>query len=256
VVDRLDIPLFEPDWGADEELLLLEAIDHHGPHAWERVAEAVGAKSPDACRRHYHRVYWGHADAPLPRALPSMEGVDPSRGVVSADNNGNEGGAVDLVMERGGGGEAAPAERPRSRVGADRGGDLGGHASPFSPGKGKRSSGSGAVATSVVSPSSCGGAPAAGAEGDEPVVTRSLRAAVDASGPGSERNAAELTGFCWRRQEFDHEWDNEAELPLADLGKGGFLSLSLSLSLSLCLLSLSHPSPSSPLPLSFRVQPH
>lgn len=30
-------------------------------------------------------------------------------------------------------------------------------------------------------------------------------------------NTAEVTGFSWKRQEFDHDWDNEAEAPVAEL---------------------------------------
>lgn len=36
-------------------------------------------------------------------------------------------------------------------------------------------------------------------------------------GPGSAQNTVEVTGFSWKRKEFDHEWDNEAEIPIAEL---------------------------------------
>lgn len=44
VMDYLAFPLFEPHWGADEELLLLEAIDTFGIGNWQAIADHVGEK--------------------------------------------------------------------------------------------------------------------------------------------------------------------------------------------------------------------
>jgi transcriptional adapter 2-alpha len=44
VMDYLAFPLFEPHWGADEEILFLEAIDVFGIGNWQGVAEHVGEK--------------------------------------------------------------------------------------------------------------------------------------------------------------------------------------------------------------------
>ena len=93
VVDHLAVPIYDPGWGADEELLLLEAIDTHGPHSWDKIAEHVGTRTPAECHHHYLAVYWEHDQAPLPRALPSLAGVDPGRGVALAQ------GAADGVGE-------------------------------------------------------------------------------------------------------------------------------------------------------------
>ena len=47
-------------------------------------------------------------------------------------------------------------------------------------------------------------------------MTRTVRSAAEA-GPGTKDNTVEMTGFCPRRREFDQEWDQEAEAPIAEL---------------------------------------
>ena len=43
VVDDLSFPLYDPKWGADEELLLLEGISMFGLGSWGAVADHVNA---------------------------------------------------------------------------------------------------------------------------------------------------------------------------------------------------------------------
>jgi transcriptional adapter 2-alpha len=68
----MDFALFEPTWCAEDELVLLDAIEANGLGNWEDVAEQLNdpAKDADECRRHYYAVYLDSATAPLP---------DPSR---------------------------------------------------------------------------------------------------------------------------------------------------------------------------------
>jgi hypothetical protein len=75
VVDNLTFPVFAPDWGADEELLLLEAVEQFGLGGWARAAEHVG-RAADECRAHYFAVYVDTEAAPLPRPTPAMGAVD------------------------------------------------------------------------------------------------------------------------------------------------------------------------------------
>eukprot|EP00891_Asterochloris_glomerata_P008237 jgi/Astpho2/8237/fgenesh1_pg.00122_%23_16_t len=76
VVDNLSFPLYHPDWGADEELLLLEAIDMSGLGNWAAVAEHVGTKSKEVCKEHYLQIYVGSPHFPQPRPVPEMAGMD------------------------------------------------------------------------------------------------------------------------------------------------------------------------------------
>ena len=65
-MDRVNFPLFDEDWEAEEELLLLEAISKYGLGNWEDVSDHVGTKSLVSCREHYFSVYIDSATSPLP----------------------------------------------------------------------------------------------------------------------------------------------------------------------------------------------
>jgi transcriptional adapter 2-alpha len=62
-------------WQADEELLLVEAIDMYGLGNWPAVAEHIGTKSKEAARNHYCAVYLMSASFPEPQPMPEMAGV-------------------------------------------------------------------------------------------------------------------------------------------------------------------------------------
>ena len=66
VVKPLDFPVYEADWRADEELLLLEAIEANGMGNWRDVSNQVGSKTAEECEGHYRRLYLDWAGRPLP----------------------------------------------------------------------------------------------------------------------------------------------------------------------------------------------
>ncbi|KAI8924518.1 hypothetical protein BC831DRAFT_498467 [Entophlyctis helioformis] len=66
VLEMLDYPIFEPDWGADEELLLVEGLELHGVGNWEQISELIGTKNKQECADHYDRVYVQSPDFPYP----------------------------------------------------------------------------------------------------------------------------------------------------------------------------------------------
>lgn len=66
IMDNLSFPLICPDWNADEEILLLEGIDMYGFGNWAEVAEHVGTKSKSQCIDHYNAVYMNSPCFPLP----------------------------------------------------------------------------------------------------------------------------------------------------------------------------------------------
>ena len=70
VVENLSFPLLSPDWGADEELLLLDAVSTFGLCNWKDISGHVGNRTAEQCRAHYHEVYISSPARPLP---------DPSR---------------------------------------------------------------------------------------------------------------------------------------------------------------------------------
>eukprot|EP00808_Paulinella_micropora_P024718 g29535.t1 len=82
VMDHVTTPIFDPEWGADEELLLLEAIEMYGLGNWSDVAAHVDTKSKVQCEQHYNDVYLSSDTAPLPdlsQALPLKAGSEEAK---------------------------------------------------------------------------------------------------------------------------------------------------------------------------------
>ena len=66
VIEHVRQPLFDERWGADEELLLLEAIEMFGFGNWSDIAEHVSTKGKTDCEQHYNSTYLSAVTAPLP----------------------------------------------------------------------------------------------------------------------------------------------------------------------------------------------
>ena len=88
---RVTTPIFDKAWGADEELLLLEAIEQHGYGNWSSIAQHIGNnKTKEACEKHYNTVYLTKAgaigDPPLPDQKRDLvdtmgpNGIPPNQG--------------------------------------------------------------------------------------------------------------------------------------------------------------------------------
>ncbi|KAI9447163.1 hypothetical protein F5148DRAFT_988207 [Russula earlei] len=60
-------PIFTEDWGADEELLLIEGVAHQGLGNWQAVAEHVGTRTREEVEEHYNTVYIDSPNWPRPR---------------------------------------------------------------------------------------------------------------------------------------------------------------------------------------------
>eukprot|EP01097_Dermamoeba_algensis_P008477 TRINITY_DN5678_c0_g1_i1.p1 TRINITY_DN5678_c0_g1~~TRINITY_DN5678_c0_g1_i1.p1 ORF type:complete len:495 (+),score=100.39 TRINITY_DN5678_c0_g1_i1:45-1529(+) len=74
IVDQLNFPLFSEEWGADEELSLLEAIEIYGLGNWTDIADHVGTKTKEQCAEHYFSVYINTATCPLPDMTKVLSG--------------------------------------------------------------------------------------------------------------------------------------------------------------------------------------
>eukprot|EP00798_Chlamydomonas_sp_ICE-L_P013693 gene13693-19585_t len=72
IVDNLSFPIFHSEWGADEEMLLLEAVDIYGLGNWAGVGEHVGGKSAEQCKKHYFQVYIDVSTFPFPTPAPEL----------------------------------------------------------------------------------------------------------------------------------------------------------------------------------------
>ncbi|XP_050381355.1 transcriptional adapter ADA2-like isoform X2 [Argentina anserina] len=211
VMDNLSFPLICPDWNADEEMLLLEGIEMYGFGNWTEVSEHVGTRRRQQCIDHYNAIYMNSPCFPLPDMSRVM---GKSREDLLALSKGSGEIKKELPMFM----EITIKEE-----------------SPFSPGF-KSEEPKKPAASKASSHSTAGkatnidGASGAGKKGshklhikDEPKVTKleesqrtigvkNLRSLVE-EGP----SVTELSGYNHKRQEFEIEYDNDAEQILADM---------------------------------------
>ncbi|EGG01270.1 uncharacterized protein MELLADRAFT_39211, partial [Melampsora larici-populina 98AG31] len=67
VVEQYSTPIFTEDWGADEELLLIEACQTYGLGNWADIADHVGnGRTKEEVEKHYIEVFIDCDDYPLP----------------------------------------------------------------------------------------------------------------------------------------------------------------------------------------------
>ncbi|CCC07125.1 hypothetical protein SMACR_01149 [Sordaria macrospora] len=68
VIEQNSFPIFDREWGADEELLLLEGAQVYGLGSWADIADHIGGyRDKDEVRDHYLQVYVDSPRFPLPK---------------------------------------------------------------------------------------------------------------------------------------------------------------------------------------------
>jgi len=67
VIEQHSIPIYTEDWGADEELALLEGAETYGLGSWADIADHIGGyRERDEVRDHYINTYLNSSKFPLP----------------------------------------------------------------------------------------------------------------------------------------------------------------------------------------------
>ncbi|KAF4123052.1 transcriptional adapter 2-alpha [Geosmithia morbida] len=68
VIEQNSFPIFDQEWGADEELLLIEGAEIYGLGSWADIADHIGGfRGKDEVRDHYLRTYVDSPCFPLPK---------------------------------------------------------------------------------------------------------------------------------------------------------------------------------------------
>ena len=68
VIEQNSFPIFDREWGADEELLLLEGAEIYGLGSWADIADHIGGyRHKDEVRDHFFKVYIESPSFPLPK---------------------------------------------------------------------------------------------------------------------------------------------------------------------------------------------
>lgn len=185
VVDNISFPLFMMDWGADEELLLLEAIEMYGLNNWPEVAEHVGTKTISQCRQHYMKTYINVDTFPLPD-LSHI--IGPAGGVAIESEQAQD----DDVMKS-----------PSTKVDLDHANVAVGMENKDTPGRKEQENRGQSVAGGPEGTSGRGISRPPTAESEEPGRIAG--------------NIQEVSGYHAKRNEFDPDFDADAEVPLAEM---------------------------------------
>ncbi|XP_006651826.2 transcriptional adapter ADA2 [Oryza brachyantha] len=206
VMDNLSFPLICPDWNADEEILLLEGIEMYGLGNWAEVAEHVGTKGKAQCIDHYTTAYMNSPCYPLPD-MSHVNGKNRKELLAMAKVQGEskKGTSVlpgDLTPK-----DESPFSPPRVKVEDALGEGLAGRSpSHIASGANKKASNVGQFKD---------GANVAKVEDghvDRSIGVKKPRYSAD-EGP----SLTELSGYNSKRNEFDPEYDNDAEQALAEM---------------------------------------
>jgi len=205
IMQQITVPIFTPDWGADEELLLLEAIKMYGLGNWQEAANHVGSKTKQQVEQHYMKVYLESPTAPLPDLSAPFPVVDASGD--AAAGAGQADGSLTLAHTQSssssGHGSHGSSSSRRNRSSA--------------------ASGAGSKADSLHAPGLCSAAV------DAIHATTGAPGSATSSSSGSSANPkfgalappknslASLVGYSHHRGDFDVEYDNDAEVSVADM---------------------------------------
>jgi len=72
VIEQNSVPIYDKNWGADEELLLIEGAEIYGLGSWADIADHIGGyRTKEEVQKHYEKIYLNSPNFPLPkRASP------------------------------------------------------------------------------------------------------------------------------------------------------------------------------------------
>ncbi|ODV83649.1 hypothetical protein CANARDRAFT_24883 [[Candida] arabinofermentans NRRL YB-2248] len=66
VIEQHQYPIFDSDWGADEELLLIEGCQTLGLGNWQDIGDFIGGRSKNEVGEHYEKYYINSEYYPIP----------------------------------------------------------------------------------------------------------------------------------------------------------------------------------------------
>ncbi|GAV59866.1 Myb_DNA-binding domain-containing protein/ZZ domain-containing protein/SWIRM domain-containing protein [Cephalotus follicularis] len=221
VMDNLSFPLICPDWNADDEILLLEGIEMYGLGNWAEVAEHVGTKNKEQCIEHYTNVYMNSPYFPLPD-MSHVVGKNRKELLAMAKGHGEDkkGSSLlgDLTLK-----EETPFSPSRVKVEEMHKGGPSGRLLSSSNAEvesGVHSNATNIAATSAVKKASNMAQIKDGPNNikvEDPQTERSYGVKKPHSSANEGPSLIELSGFNHKRQEFDPEYDNDAEQLLAEM---------------------------------------
>ncbi|XP_058211176.1 transcriptional adapter ADA2-like isoform X2 [Rhododendron vialii] len=207
VMDNLSFPLICPDWNADEEILLLEGIEMYGFGNWTEVAEHVGTKSKMQCIDHYNAIYMNSPCFPLPD-MSHVMGKNREELLAMAKEHGEVRKGIPMLGEL-----TVKEEPPLSATARVKVEDQRKEGSTGRPSSSLTSEvGTGTGVSNGTAKDAYDGVKMEDSHEDRSIGEKKPRISGD-EGP----SMAELSGYNAKRQEFEVEYDNDAEQLLADM---------------------------------------
>ncbi|KAM1240246.1 hypothetical protein EV1_045386 [Malus domestica] len=203
VMDNLAFPLICPDWNVDEEMLLLEGIEMYGFGNWTEVSEHVGTKTRQQCIDHYKAIYMNSPYFPLPD-MSHVMGKSREELLALAKGSDEIKKEVPMLVEITLKEVCEESKKnPTSKSSSHSTADV---AKGLVPGAVKKASNKKQIKdeTKVSKVEET--------QVDRIVGEKKLRSLVE-EGP----SMTELSGYNFKRQEFEIEYDNDAEQILADM---------------------------------------
>ncbi|KAL1567552.1 transcriptional adapter ADA2-like isoform X2 [Salvia divinorum] len=219
VMDNLAFPLICPDWNADEEMLLLEGIEMYGLANWSEVAEHVGTKSRSQCIEHYNRVYMNSPCFPLPDmshvvgknkeellAMAKVNDETKKGATMSGEVDGKEASPFAARIKMEDQKKEGQTGRSSSSISSEAGTIAGSSCAKMATGAGKRASEKALTKDDLNAP-----------KVEELHLDRSIGEKKPRTSDNEGVSMKELSGYNSKRQEFEIEYDNDAEQLLADM---------------------------------------
>ncbi|KAI9207154.1 uncharacterized protein BJ171DRAFT_292331 [Polychytrium aggregatum] len=75
IMEMLDFSIFDDEWDAEEELMLVEGLELFGLGNWDQISEHIGTKNKLECAKHYNEIYIQSATWPSPTPSRSFSGM-------------------------------------------------------------------------------------------------------------------------------------------------------------------------------------
>ncbi|KAL6449468.1 ADA2 Transcriptional adapter 2 [Candida maltosa Xu316] len=77
IIEQNTYPIFDREWGADEELLLIQGCETYGLGNWADIADHIGNRSKEEVADHYFKIYLESKDYPLPEMNKDFTDISP-----------------------------------------------------------------------------------------------------------------------------------------------------------------------------------
>lgn len=100
--EPLTTPIFDPDWGADEEILLISGLITYGLGNWLEVAAYIGTRTKEDCERHYCQTFLGCTPEGQPYDREKDMAVPPHTAGGNGAANGEADGTANGTQNGGG----------------------------------------------------------------------------------------------------------------------------------------------------------